>query len=137
MSSSNPKIDAALEVLRKAGHNVRNAVVKDGEIHVEVDGVPRTYDQIVEWAEDEKNRKPGKLTGQYVRLVVAPRTRMGTLGNCETYHGQLRYILDFDRRFRILPMGQKMWVHEGEIEICDRPSDAEVERINRLGEHSG
>jgi len=136
MSSSNPKVDAALEVLRKAGHNVGSASVKDNEIHVEVDGVPRTFDQIVEWAEDEKNRKPGKLTGQYVRLLMAPRTRMGTLGNCETYDGKLRYILDFDKRFRVLPIDEKMWVHEGEIEICERPSDAEVERINQLGEYS-
>jgi hypothetical protein len=87
MSSSNPKVDAALEVLRKAGHNVGSVSVQDNEIRVEVDGVPRTYDHIVEWAEDEKNRKPGKLTGQYVRLLMAPRTRMGTVGNCDPYHG--------------------------------------------------
>src|SRR5580698_2936884 len=100
--SSNPKLDAALQVLKDAGHPV-GAVkppAEDGEFRIMIDGVFRTFEEVFEMAEEE-NHKPRKAarTGEYVLLTVAPKTRRGTLGDARVEYGRLEYLFHLDPRF--------------------------------------
>jgi len=61
MTSTNPNLDPALKVLKDAGHNIGSASIKDGEMHLAIDGVPKTYEQIFQMVEDEQSKpKPGR-----------------------------------------------------------------------------
>ena len=68
--------------------------------------------------------------GTYVRLTVAPNTRMGTVSAGTAEVGKERYIFHYDPRF-VAPISD-LYVFNYDIEKCARPSDAEVEQINAL-----
>jgi hypothetical protein len=79
------------------------------------------------------NRNPGKLTGKYVRLNVAPSTGMGTIGHPIIDCGHERYLFRPDPRIVVSgPPTRPFYVSEDEFESCDRPSDAVVEGINKF-----
>ncbi len=69
-------------------------------------------------------------TGEYVCLIVAPKTRRGTLGEAIIEYGRLEYLFELDPRFEEqLPA---FYVAEGDVEPCARPTDDEVNAINAL-----
>jgi hypothetical protein len=140
--SSNSKLDIALQVLRNAGHKIGSPYVydsqTDGSIRIPIDDVPRCFEDIFEMAEEEK-QKPGvehkaeARTGQYVRMILAPNTRMGTLGEAKTEHGRLEYLFHHDTRFDdVLP---PFYVPESDVEACSRPTDDQVTAINKLSRY--
>ena len=45
------QIDTALAMLANAGHIVGIASVRDGVVHILIDDVPRTFEQVFEMAE--------------------------------------------------------------------------------------
>jgi hypothetical protein len=67
---------------------------------------------------------------QYVRLVLAPRTRIGVIIGTKQEHGRTQYLFHLDERFSDgLP---DFWVEEVDFEQCERPSDDYVATINAL-----
>jgi len=70
------------------------------------------------------------LIGEYVRLVVAPKTCRGIIADRRITQGSVEFLFHHDERFerRIADL----WVLEAEIEMCPRPTDAEVKVINML-----
>lgn len=50
--SSAPRFEAALEVLRNAGHKIGSASVVHGAVCIDVDGTPRTFDEIYDLADE-------------------------------------------------------------------------------------
>jgi hypothetical protein len=74
------------------------------------------------------------MVGQYVRLIIAPNTRMGTVTDTQMERGRAQYLFHHDERFDdTLPDSR---VYEDEIESCERPADTEVDRINKLAKYS-
>ena len=71
-----------------------------------------------------------ELKGQYVRMVVAPNTRKGTIIDTKLEHGHVEFLFQHDPRFD--DRTPDFWVFESDIELCQRPSDAEVATINML-----
>lgn len=69
-------------------------------------------------------------TAQYVRLTLAPRTRMGTITDIKTEHGHVEYLFHHDERFD--DRTPDFWASEGDFEACERPSDEYVATINAL-----
>lgn len=68
--------------------------------------------------------------GTYVRLVVAPNTRMGTVTQGTVDAGKERYLFHHDKRFHdTIP---DLYVFDYDIEICPRPNDEQVRAINAL-----
>lgn len=72
--------------------------------------------------------------GSYVRLVLAPNTRKGTITEVVLGDdGKTQFKFHHDERFRdTLP---DIYRPEYDFEECDRPSDDEVELINKLIEY--
>ena len=70
------------------------------------------------------------MVGQYVRLILAPKTRKGTIIDTKTEHGHTEYLFHHDERFddRV----PDFWAEESDFEACARPTDAEVATINML-----
>ena len=67
--------------------------------------------------------------GSYVRLIVAPNTRMGTI-SMGIDEGMPCFVFHQDRRFGdTIP---DMYVFDYDIEECERPSDDQVALINAL-----
>jgi hypothetical protein len=140
--SSNLELDAALKVLMDAGYEIGAANMKisggDGAIHVPVDGVPRTFDDIFEMAtaENQKPRK-GPWTGQYVRLKDAPRTHQGELGDATFPNGNLEYLFQIDPRLdAVAGATRSFYISENDVEPCEPPTDSEVTAINAFMEHT-
>jgi hypothetical protein len=69
--------------------------------------------------------------GTYVRFVIAPNTRMGTVSQGTIDGGKERYIFRHDKRF-LDTTGDHLYVFDYDIEVCPRPSDADVQAINVL-----
>jgi hypothetical protein len=68
--------------------------------------------------------------GTYVRMKVAPNTRMGTVHHHNDEDSSEKLIFRHDPRFADpLP---DMYVFEDEVEPCRRPSDVEVTTIHAL-----
>jgi hypothetical protein len=68
--------------------------------------------------------------GQYVRLVWAPKTHLGIIAAARYAEGNVEYLFHHDQRFDDkLP---DFWVLPDEIEACDRPTNSEVMKVNRL-----
>jgi hypothetical protein len=83
--------------------------------------------------EQKPIHKPERLTGQYVRMLIAPDTRKGILGEAKIERGRLEYLFYHDTRFDdVLPT---IYVLESEVEPCPRPADAEVATINKLSKY--
>ena len=70
------------------------------------------------------------MKGEYVRLVVAPKTCRGTITDRRISQDNLEHLFHYDERFdqRIADL----WVLEAEVEMCPRPTDAEVKVVNLL-----
>ena len=69
--------------------------------------------------------------GNYVRMVIAPSTRMGTIVDVRTNErGVVEYTFQADPRI-INPMPD-IFVFEDEIQSCERPSDSHIAAINAL-----
>ena len=70
------------------------------------------------------------MIGEYVRLVVASKTCRGTITDRRICEGNLELLFHHDERFdqRI----HDLWVLEAEVEMCPRPTDAEVKVINLM-----
>lgn len=68
--------------------------------------------------------------GSYVRMVLAPRARRGTIHLARNDQGEPQFLFRLDPRFaNKLP---DFFIYDGDVEECERPSDAEVSIINRL-----
>jgi hypothetical protein len=67
---------------------------------------------------------------QYVRLVDAPRTRIGTITRTKMEHGHIEYLFHQDER--IADKLRDFWAMEGDFEPCERPTDEYVATINAL-----
>jgi hypothetical protein len=73
------------------------------------------------------------MVGQYVRMILAPNTRKGTITDSKIEHGNVEYLFHHDQRFDDrLP---DLWVMESDIEACVKPTDAEVATINALAKY--
>jgi hypothetical protein len=70
------------------------------------------------------------MIGEYVRLVVAPKTCRGTITDRRISRGTLELLFHHDERFdqRIADL----WVLEEEVQMCPRPTDAEITVINLM-----
>ncbi len=78
------------------------------------------------------------MKGQYVRLVLAPNTRQGTIEGITAEGGKVEYHFRQDPRFCEPTPGKfEAYLPEGELEPCQRPSDEEVNTINDLVKKSG
>jgi hypothetical protein len=69
--------------------------------------------------------------GDYVRFIQAPNTRQGSLVSDPDDKGKFLFQLDprIDDNFPI------SGVFEDEIELCEKPTDAEIETINAAIRH--
>jgi hypothetical protein len=76
-----------------------------------------------------------EMKGQYVRFLLAPNTRKGIITDVKTEHGQVEYLFHHDPRFD--DTTPDFWAFESDIEVCDRPTDAEVATINMLAKRGG
>jgi hypothetical protein len=73
------------------------------------------------------------MLGQYVRMVIAPNTRMGTITDKKVEGARVEYLFHHDPRFDDrLP---DCWVPPSDIEPCDRPTDSQVAAINALAKY--
>jgi hypothetical protein len=67
--------------------------------------------------------------GAYVRLIVAPNTRMGIISK-GVDEGKPCFVFHQDERFDdTIP---DMYVFDYDIEECERPSDEQIALINAL-----
>ena len=70
------------------------------------------------------------MVGRYVRMVVAPHTRMGTIEAMRFDGDHVTLLFHQDPRIEFnLP---DMWILDSEVEECVRPSAEEVARINDM-----
>jgi len=67
---------------------------------------------------------------QYVRLVDAPRTRIGTITSTKIEHGHTEYLFHQDER--LADKLSDFWAVEGDFEPCEQPTDEYVAAINAL-----
>ena len=74
-------------------------------------------------------RRPMMIV-QYVRLVVAPTTRIGTIIRMKAEHGRMQYLFHLDERFADNLLD--FWAEEGDFEPCERPTDEYVAAINAM-----
>lgn len=65
---------------------------------------------------------------QYVRLVDAPRSRIGTIIETKIEDGHTSYLFHQDERFA--DKLNDFWAEEGDLEPCERPTDEYVAAIN-------
>lgn len=70
--------------------------------------------------------------GDYVRLLIAPNTRIGTIEGSKTEDGRLLYLFRQDKRVREEKETADCYVLESELAVSQRPADAEIDIINRL-----
>lgn len=72
--------------------------------------------------------------GDYVRMKMAPNTRLGTIEGSKV-GDRVHYLLRTDPRiYDPLP---DFYVLEGEIELCQRPDDEHVRKLNELIKRGG
>jgi hypothetical protein len=68
--------------------------------------------------------------GSYVRIVTARETRRGTIHEVLNHKGEPQFLFRLDPRFN--SELRELLIHDDEVEECERPSDAEIERVNKL-----
>ena len=70
----------------------------------------------------------------YVRIKMAPNTRLGTIEDTKVERGRTFYHFLQDPRFHEVSPGPvfEAWILEDELEFCARPTDQQVEAINKL-----
>jgi hypothetical protein len=70
------------------------------------------------------------MIGHYVRMVVAPHTRIGIVRAVRFDKNQVSFLFHQDPRLAFrLP---DIWLQSTEVEDCNRPTDEQVERINEM-----
>jgi hypothetical protein len=68
--------------------------------------------------------------GMYVRMILAPKARRGTIHLATNGKEEPQFLFRLDPRFAdTLP---DFFIYDGDVEECERPSDAEVSLINKL-----
>jgi hypothetical protein len=70
--------------------------------------------------------------GDYVRMLIAPETRMGTIEGHQIERGRTQYHFRQDARLKEVGPSVEIWVFEDEVEACARPTDAYWKRVNEL-----
>jgi hypothetical protein len=72
--------------------------------------------------------------GDYVRLKLAPETRMGTIESIKEERGRVQYLFLQDSRLDEAVPGSVFdaYVSEDEVELCTKPSDEYWKAINAL-----
>jgi hypothetical protein len=68
--------------------------------------------------------------GSYVRLVLFPETRMGTLHQFGQIGETPQFVFRLDPRFK-----EKLadfFVEEDDVQECERPSDDDINETNRI-----
>lgn len=71
-----------------------------------------------------------EFVGQNVRLVDAPKSRIGTIKDVRLDHGRIQYLFHLDSRFKDrLP---DFYVEDGDFEPCEYPTDEYVNAVNYL-----
>jgi len=70
--------------------------------------------------------------GDYVRLKIAPNSRMGTIEDIRVRRDWTECHFRQDPRFRDVGPIFEAWLPEVELEYCSRPSDQHVAAINKL-----
>jgi hypothetical protein len=70
------------------------------------------------------------MIGQYVRMVAAPNTRIGTIKAARFDRDHVSFLFHQDSRITFaLP---DLWMGDSELEECRRPTDEEVAMINNM-----
>lgn len=69
------------------------------------------------------------MMGQYVRMVVAPTTRMGTVKAARFERGQISFLFHQDSRLDVI--FPDIWLLESELEECAPPTDQQLAEINK------
>lgn len=73
--------------------------------------------------------------GDYVRMKIAPNTRLGTIEGMKEERGRVQYLFRADPRFyEPLP---DSYIFEDEVELCQRPDDERARHINDLISRGG
>jgi hypothetical protein len=69
-----------------------------------------------------------EFIGLNVRLVDAPKSRIGTIEDARLDHGRAQYLFHLDSRFKDrLP---DFYLEEGDFEQCECPTDEYVNGVN-------
>lgn len=73
-----------------------------------------------------------QMLGEYVRIIVSSSGHRGTITDSKTEDDVVKYLFHHDPRFNDdrLP---DFWVAESDIEVCARPTDADVVKIKAAG----
>lgn len=73
-----------------------------------------------------------QMVGEYVHIIVPSSTYRGTIIDSKTEDDEVKYLFHHDPRFNDdrLP---DFWVAESDIEVCVRPTDADVVKIKGAG----
>jgi len=73
------------------------------------------------------------MIGQYVRMVAAPNTRIGTIQSARFDGDHVRFLFHQDPRLSsVLP---DLWMQSSELEECQRPTNEQIAMINNLAIH--
>lgn len=70
--------------------------------------------------------------GDYVRLLIAPNTRIGTIEGSKTEAGEVLYLFRQDKRVLEEQDTPDCYVLERKLAVSQRPADAEIDILNRL-----
>jgi hypothetical protein len=71
-------------------------------------------------------------SGDYVRLKIAPNTRIGTIEGSKIEKSYTQYLFRQDKRVTSEANTPDFYVFDDEIERCARSTDVQIQRINRL-----
>jgi hypothetical protein len=66
-------------------------------------------------------------------MIVATKTRRGTIIDTKIEYGHVEYLFHHDPRFD--DRTPDFWALESDIEVCERPTDEEVTQINMLSKY--
>jgi hypothetical protein len=70
------------------------------------------------------------MIGQYVRIVVAPDTRIGTIKAARFDRDHASFLFHQDPR--LVYTIPDVWMQDSELEECSRPTDERVSMINNM-----
>ena len=70
------------------------------------------------------------MIGKYVRMVIAPNTRMGTVKAARFDRDHVSFLFQQDARFA--DTFPDVWLPDSELEECARPTDEQVAATNNM-----
>ncbi|WP_446743612.1 hypothetical protein [Silvibacterium acidisoli] len=73
--------------------------------------------------------------GSYVRLRSAPGSQLGTLQDAGQHEGRERFLFSLDSR--LAEYASDIYLFAEDVEVCERPTDEEIELINKFLERRG